>query len=591
MLGPLFSGKKTQTKKLQELYGVKVIEVSKIIEDAKKVVLRKNEQEEAKKKKPAEDEPEVFVQTCLETQGEDELGRSKLIRARLRGIFGDSPKVEEEIKKQKKDEVKCLGFVIINYPNTIHEAADLERHMSNFIHPSELPEPLSLIKKREALIIASPSKKPPQPKKLFRSAWDLVVFLDVDMQTCITRAVDRRVDPAGNVYNLSYNPPPENILAKCKPVDHPTALEIQEHYEEFLTNKETLMHWFSQFGKEYSSNFLVLKGKENIETVTEGIKNRANLILQSKATPLVTPSNSYRDINALKFEQAKVLAEDWEDLREKYLEGLSYNLSYIKIHYNRYLSTLKQEKNSFFDFILTPDEKPEIFAKYKESINNTILSKQIFTSQEVSKMNQDIEEMMDIMWDIVVYRKDKAINKRQEMIDSSILTFQIAVILEITKNLLQTEINKYYSVINFINKYNHFIELKEYFYMTPPVININWKEWDKERIGSFLLKYLISFAHSSVVNSEEHSPETFIFIKRVQNIENFAKNAIENYRELLENLYGLLDLWIIKAVELENNAITKLAGFLSKTIESRFVLETPEFPSNLDILLELIENQ
>ena len=151
ILGPSFSGKKTQAKKISDQLTLKIFEMPKIIEDAKKVIQKKSEPEDLKKKKVGEEESEIFIQASLEVSFEEESGRSKLFRAKIRGLFGDNPKIEqEELKKQsKKEESKAQGYILLNYPNSLQEAVDLERVLSGFVHPSELPPELRDIKKKK----------------------------------------------------------------------------------------------------------------------------------------------------------------------------------------------------------------------------------------------------------------------------------------------------------------------------------------------------------------------------------------------------------------------------------------------------------
>lgn len=585
LLGPPFSGKKTQSKKLQELFGLKVLEVPKIIEDAKKVVQRKSEPDDPKKKKPVEEEPEIFVQASLETVGDDELGRSKLIRARLRGLFGDSEKkIEEEVKKPgKKEEVKCLGYLLLNYPETIQEATDLERHLSSFVHPSELPESISEVKKKEALLMAKPSVKPAPPKKLFRSAWDLVVFLDVDLSVSTIRAVDRRIDPAGNIYNLHYNPPADNILAKCKPIEHPNQQEVLEMYGDFNKNKNTLMHWFAQFGTRSNSNFLVVQAHKNIDTVTDSIKNKINEILKLKANQEI--QSVHTDRNIISHEQAKVLIDYWEDIKEKYQFQQSYFLSYIKIHYELFENALQQQKNIFLEFLQSPDEKPNLFNNYYEVLAYTIKSKNIFSSAEIQQFNTDLDDLSDRIWDIIMARKDNAIAKHEELASSPLLAQQIAGILHISLNLLQNEISKYYAVTDLLGKFYFITEGKEHAKVVVPMIHVNWDEWSYETIGFNLLDYIVSSAKSAVL---EKSQETSVFMSKVEIIENFARNAISNYTKMYNSLNSSMDFWVCKAVELENAVMVSMTNSLKKIVSTRVVPENLEFPSNTDILLELV---
>lgn len=589
LIGPGFSGKKTQTKKLQDNYGLKVVEMGKILEDAKKVAQRKAEMEDPKtKKKIVEEEPEIFVQACSETMGEDVAGRNKLFRARLRGMFGDVPKIEEEAKKiLKKDEVKCQGFLVINYPTTIEEAIDLERQMSCFIHPSELPEPLSSIKAKEAMIIAKPSVKPLAAQRMFRSAWDLVIILDVDQSICVTRAVDRRIDPAGNIYNMTYNPPPDNILHKCKVVDKPTAAEVQEMYAEFSPHRETLLNWFSQFGNEFTTNLIHIRGTQNADAVFEIIKQKISGVLRDKSLN-VTPNASNRDITVIKFEQAEELCRIWENIKSSYLDDAGKYIAFAEMHWNMFNGYLDQRKSEFLSFLQMPDEKASLFSEFKDYVHEVINSKSIFTSTEIATFNLQAEDLMDSIWDVIAHRKDQAIKKRQKIIDSSILPQQIAGICHIAMCLLQTELNKYYSIMNFVEKYYYYLDCRQLVQHPTPQLKINWEDWPDKSIGESLLKHLIISAKGFTLNLTEHAPETYIYLSRIENINKFALEAMKKYRKRSEELFIVLDEWICKAVELENKAMVSKVNDLKKVLSTRVTNETMEFPSNIDILLDLV---
>ena len=218
--------------------------MQKIIEDAKKGVQRKSEPEDVKKKKNVDEESEIFIQACLENSTEDESGKSKLFRAKIRGIFGDFPRPEqEEQKKQmKKDEIRPQGYILLNFPNTLQEAVDLERQLSGFVHPSDLPPETRTLKKQENVNLLTGTPDKSVPITYFKSAWDIVIWLDLDENAAIRRSADRRIDPQGNVYNLSVNPPSDNILAKCKTLDTPTEEQIKNDYFKFNEQKSKLMH-------------------------------------------------------------------------------------------------------------------------------------------------------------------------------------------------------------------------------------------------------------------------------------------------------------------------------------------------------------
>lgn len=233
-VGPLFSGKHTQAKSLETKYGIKCLEIEKIIEDRNSVLERKAELEAGKKSKKPEEESELFVEECIKSTGNspDELAR--LLRAKLRGLFGDEPKVEEEIKKPvKKEEVKCQGWAIIGYPRNKDEAKSFEQIFSGYIHPSELEESIGSIKKKDAMDMAKPSLTDSRPYLLEKSGFDLIFWQDAPLSNLVRRAVDRRVDNSGNVYNLTFSPPPDNLIPKLKIIEHPNEAEITEKFQEF----------------------------------------------------------------------------------------------------------------------------------------------------------------------------------------------------------------------------------------------------------------------------------------------------------------------------------------------------------------------
>ena len=82
---------------------------------------------------------------------------------------------------------------------------------------------------------------------LQKSAFDIIFKLDVPNNILVKRAVDRRIDSSGNVYNLSFNPPPENLLPKLKIIEHPNEEEILKNFEDYNLEKN-LTPWMLKFG-------------------------------------------------------------------------------------------------------------------------------------------------------------------------------------------------------------------------------------------------------------------------------------------------------------------------------------------------------
>lgn len=292
LLGQDFSGRHTLAKKITDLYGVKVFEMNKLLEDRLRVIERKTELDEGKKPKKtqADDESEIFTEIALKVSAEKSWDRAKLIRGKLRGIYGDEPKSEEENKKPaKKDEVKSQGYCILGYPITLEDAFSLEKEQSGFVHPKYLPEPISKTKQREAYIIARPSDKSPPPPPKFKSAFDLCIMLDVPLNNIIRRAIDRRLDHQGNMWNLTYKPPPDNILNKLTKIEKPTEEELTENHNRFEQYKLDLVDWYSNFAIE-QANLLKIDGDISIDNVWEIVNSTIQKIIASKLSAEPKPA-------------------------------------------------------------------------------------------------------------------------------------------------------------------------------------------------------------------------------------------------------------------------------------------------------------
>lgn len=566
LLGPAFSGKRTQAKKLAEQFGLKTFEIEKIIEEAKKVVQKKNEPDDPKKKKQADEEPEIFIQTALESNTESVNGRSKLLRSRLRGVFGDTLKIEEEIKKPagKKEEVKCQGFAVMGYPCTAQEAVDIEKELGGFVHPNELPESISSIKKRDAQIIAYPSAKIYPSPEPFRTVFDLVVWLDVDQATLIKRCTDRRIDHQGNIWNLTYNPPPDNILNKCKVIEKPTKEDLEIDIKAFNDRKEELYRCLSEFGDKWET-LLFFDADQPVEAVFEIIKNKMLAVSAAKSQPQVAENNTEINFNgnliSLSQENAIKIAENWEVMKQKYLKEIGFALKLVDLHWERYLTHLQEIGNDFREFLQRPDEKEYTVNQFLTELNGIIKTKTVFVSSELNAAYAEIEELLDSLWDITDVRKQQAISHRENLMNDSPLTKELNGIMRLTKQLLQVEINKYFSVTNLIHLFSASSSGSEYSEIQIPQLKVNWKLDIKQDERYPVLEGLMESALKLVITEDDLKLNNQVFIFRCKLIESWTLNSIKKYIQKIEKAFGDLDIWITESVALENQAINQIVSF------------------------------
>lgn len=579
VIGPAFSGKKSQVKKLADNFGLKIFEMGRIIEDAKKVIQKKSEPEDLKKKRPVEEESEAFIQTCLEVSLDDEYGKSKLFRAKIRGIFGDAPKPEqEEVRKQgKKEEAKSQGLILSGYPTTLQEAVDLERCLSGFVHPSELPTEMRDIKKKETSVLVKPTPKENMPVKLFNSAWDAIIWLDLDENMAVKRAADRRIDPAGNIYNLSVNPPPDNILARCKVIDNPTEEQIRTDYSKFNSHKDSLMHWFSLFGLKNTPIFYISEASQSPDQVFDNIKGKIHEILSTKTSspPLETLSEPQ-----LSKDIALELFTLWEQVQSRYLQSINKSLFLFTQLWKDLTNSLSSLQNNFLELFKQDDDKISIATNFIPDFNYFISKKSVFSKPETEELYERIDSISDELWDIVNKRKQNFVQKRENIISNYTLNEKLLEICSITLSLCKAELYKYSKTTNIIFKYKNICEGYD-FPIQELDVPLEAMLPAKDFIKEVELKFSCIIYQYSFLKEEND-----LYICRVLKICRWAEDKCVLFRKRASEVFDKFDQWIVQDVHLENDAINKYVEALHESFRVK-TQAIYEFPKNSHILQSL----
>ena len=575
ILGPHFSGKKFQSKKLCDTFSLKSFELPKILEEAKKVVQRKSEPEDTKgKKKVVEEEPEIFVQASLESNAEDELGRAKLFRARIRGVFGDSMKLEDDPKKVgKKEEAKSQGFILIGYPSTLQEAVDLERQLSGFVHPSELPPETRDLKKAEAQELIKYRPKDLVPVKFFNGYWDLVIALDVDEENAVKRATERRVDPAGNLYNLLVNPPPDNILAKCKSVDWPGEEWLRNEFVSFNANKEQLLHWFSLFGGKTQGNLLRVEANLHPDLVFEQIKARCLDALAGKSRDVVEDEVGEKGIER---DKAVLLFEVWEKMVAGYKEQVLSAFAMFRGVSCEIEESLVALQEEFLKVLKENDNKPSIAHDFTLELNDLLRSKSIFSKAEADDIQEKIENISDSLWDLVSQRKEKLVTLKDSFISSYNVNHQLSKIANLSILLTKCEAFKYSHSCTLIQS------LSSSSYPSP---SISIPSEVTHPLQDFLY-FFKSKCLNSLISYPELQEENNLFEFRLNSILRWVSTNIKTFNDKIDKVFKRFDDWIKQAVILENKSINNYIHAVRESFRSKDQLSY-QFPSDLQILSSL----
>ena len=590
LMGPLFSGKHTYAKFLESKYGLKFLEIEKILEDRNKVLERKQELEEGKKpKKIQEDEPELFVEECVNSPGDSSKEKARLIRARLRGLFGDEPRAEEETKKNpKKDEVKCQGWGLLGYPRTLEEAEDLELELSGFIDPKRLPLPPSHYKKLEAWIIAEPSGLIQRTPSLHKSIFDRSIKLEVPAQVLVKRAVDRRVDASGNVYNLTFSPPPDNLLPKLKPMEHPNEEEILKALEEFSTEKKAMNSWHSRFGIDEWSSFLNIS-ETKLETVKEIIEKKIQEWLKIREESLNMPESTdrkleFRDrIILISLADSKSLHSEWQEMRDSYLLELSTSLGSIQ-NLNTSLEEARESLlQRFEEYLCRPDDKQALIDPFIDKLSSLLESKAIITSRSRKNMLDELDNLSDQLWDIIEYRKNENLRLFEELKEEDPSISLGNAVTECAAAIINAEVRKLIRSVNLILNFQQKVLGEQGFEsLTMEGINFDQQDMYGEEKIQFIVVRAKEFMEY-IPNFSSKIEAVTQFLLRIQQIEAWSYKTLDLISSTSRSTFQIMDSWVGDAVLAENTFVNEIINAWKESAKDRILSEHRLIQDNSNI--------
>lgn len=589
--GSLFTGKHTYAKQLEQKYGIKFFEIEKVLEDRNKVLERKQELEEGKKpKKAQEDESEIFVEECVNSPGDSSKEKARLIRAKLRGLFGDEPKAEEEVKKgAKKEEVKCQGWGILGYPRTAEEAEDLEFVLSGYVDPRHLPLSMSEIKKKEAEIIAAPSGLTERQPLLEKSIFDLIIKLEVPSAILVKRAVDRRVDANGNIYNLSFSPPPDNLLPKLKTLDHPNEEEILKSFEEFSQEKSQLKVWFSKFGiGDWKSFFNVTETKldlvkEMIEKkIQEWLKIREDLMNKEESTDRKL---EFRDKDfVVSRVDAKFFYFQWEELRDGYLSDLSMALGNIE-NVNRGLEeAIGELLEKFKEFLCREDEKQAMIDPFLEKLKGLLESKAIITSRSRKNMLDELDNLSDQLWDVIESRKNENLAFFENLTKENPSISLGNQVIQCVAAIITAEAKKLVKSTNLVIDFHvKLLQDCEDCRLDDFELNLDDEAEESTEKLEIMIENAKSFTNY-LPNCPCRMELSANFLLKIEQVSVWASKTLQTIAVSSKSAFLTMDAWIGDAVLAENKFVNSLIDVWKASAVSRIPSTSFKIESNSNIL-------
>jgi adenylate kinase family enzyme len=508
----------------------------------------------------------------------------------MRGILGDEPKVEEEQKKNtKKEEVKCQGWIVLGFPKTAEEAEELEREMAGFIDSRHLPPSTADRKKCESLIIASPSGRTIRRPVLEKSLFDLIFKLEVPSQTLVRRAVDRRVDASGNVYNLTFNPPPDNLLPKLKPIENPNEEEILRNYEEFNADKARLNLWMQKFGVARWSSFVQIHEtklevvKETIEKkIQEWLKNREENMNKVETFEV---SLEFHDVEAMvSVQDVKNLYNSWVLLKNSYISDLLQALNGISNIKNELYEARQELLDTFEEFLTRPDQKQDLIDPFIEKLGKLLESKAIISSRSRKNLYDELDNLSDQLWDIIEGRKSENLKYLEKLINQDPCLALMTSVLSNIKSLVSLEISKLIRSFNLINLFNSILSKgeKPFIELGIPEVQIEINLENPDQGEEKLLEILRNGRNfiKTLPNSEVKDEGCSQFLVRLEEIQHWGKQTLSDIVKSSKKIFELLDKWIGDAIKAENDAANEIIKAWKDSVRDRRVSQVKTIREN-----------
>ena len=117
----------------------------------------------------------------------------------------------------------------------------MEKELTGFIPDDEREQTEAERRFTEAARIVKGDAEVLVERKLIEGALDAAIFINVDKEESLRRALGRRVDPnTGIIYHLDDNPPPTDnspLIERLVPVYDPDCPEVRD------TNRIILVFW------------------------------------------------------------------------------------------------------------------------------------------------------------------------------------------------------------------------------------------------------------------------------------------------------------------------------------------------------------
>ena len=255
-----------------------------------------------------------------EKDKEEEDPKKKKPNPQIANLNKDLENYKKELEKLKPE--LYYGFIIINYPNNINQANQLENYITGYI--SEFDKPLE--EKEIKLfsysnIIDIPVKKNTN-HDLINSSLDTIFNLNVEKEEILRRFNGLKYDPKENkIYHIDDNPPNSNdkkLLERLEDfIPGLSKNEFNEKKDFYESNVNNLFNFYHIMGngKLKTFNNINLNDKEFLKKINEDIEIITEEVCENFYNNII--DNVIKNLNLEKEEIEKKKKEEEEELKRK----------------------------------------------------------------------------------------------------------------------------------------------------------------------------------------------------------------------------------------------------------------------------------
>ena len=537
LIGPPFSGKTTILSQLTQRTGIVVLDVTKLVNEAIQAY-RSNEMEEVKCE-PTPVLPEAATQSIIEKPDKSKsMGgkKQKQIKGVTSGtasprslssrtsakkeeelvqnpVYSDTPppdtflsqlvptpravlgKLASEIMRRgdSLDDSILIGlflqkikelpdgcsWIIDGFPKTLPQAQLLEKLLSGYEQPSNLPKLRTSREAREwcgnKISILAQGLEHEQLLTPPVSYLDRIIILNLPDKLAIRRGLGQQVNKkTKDRYHVEFNPAPSSVKQSDLSRSNSNKLDMLQYVlANYADNQPALEEWFKRF-----DNAQFIEGANTVSNLITKVEEILSLSIspplparsvspdtcdvtdskqstEDEEKPVVRPGEIGWEYcsRPIPEEVCTFLARLWDSTEDHYITTCKEVFSALRQTQHISCKYIYQMRVEFREYLRRPDQKQVIVTQFQKKYNE--LSADLRADNEVkAEFHLQVDELKkDRLWEISDTRKDSAELERVHIMENHWLEDNTGYLINLFISLLQAELSRFQDTLRVLHDY------------------------------------------------------------------------------------------------------------------------------------------